>query len=195
MGEDAIIIFVRNPERGKVKTRLAATIGDEAALRIYKRLLQHTHTITSPLGCDKFVYYAGTVEEGDLWTVGCRKRVQQGDDLGEKMKAAFAQLFDLGYSRVCIVGSDCPELTTGIIERAFNELHAHDVVIGPAMDGGYYLLGMKEGLKNVFDGVEWSTAKVLDQTKGKMRKAGYSYSLLPLLRDVDTADDLPEAWT
>jgi rSAM/selenodomain-associated transferase 1 len=194
MKEEALIIFVRKPELGKVKTRLAAVIGAGAALEIYQKLLEHTHAITSPLTCDKFVFYAEAVENNDIWQTDYRKQVQATTDLGGRMAAAFNDLFGKGYKRVCIIGSDCFDLTTDILQQAFFRLTNHDIVIGPASDGGYYLLGMSERPRAVFDNVEWSTKRVMAQTKMNMAKHGYSFSFLPELTDVDTVDDLPEGW-
>lgn len=191
MEKEALIIFVRKPELGKVKTRLAATIGAEAALLIYQKLLEHTHKVSAPLACDKYVFYVDEIEEQDLWRMGYHKHLQANTDLGGRMQAAFAFLFEKGYARICIIGSDCFELTAEIINDAFLLLQGNDVVIGPAKDGGYYLLGMKDGLKQVFEGVEWSTENVCKQTKAQIEQNGYSFTQLPLLTDVDTVDDVP----
>ncbi len=194
MVNDALIIFVRKPELGKVKTRLAATIGNEAALVIYKKLLEHTYTITSVLPCHKYVFYTTAVEEDDIWSKGYTKLVQANDDLGGRMKAAFACLFEKGHSRVCIVGSDCFELSAEIITKAFDLLDGSDLVIGPAKDGGYYLLGMRDDPKDVFEDIEWSTEKVFAQTLSRVKQHFYTCSLLPMLTDVDTINDVPEEW-
>ena len=191
--KEALILFVRTPEKGKVKTRIAAIAGDDAALEIYQRLLQHTQQITAPLSCDKYVFYADRIETDDLWN-GYNKQLQPGTDLGNRMLAAFSCLFKKGYQRVCIIGSDCYDLSTTIIEQAFTELSKTDLVIGPANDGGYYLLGMKDGVKDIFQGIAWSTEKVLEQTIAQITASGFGYSLLPVLSDVDTAADVPEQW-
>lgn len=191
MKEEALLIFVRRPQLGKVKTRLAAAIGEEAALAVYKKLLAHTQTITSVLTCDKFVFYAEEIEDDDIWNKGYCKQMQANAGLGERMKAAFSLVFQKGYERVCIIGSDCFELTARLIRHAFDLLLEKELVIGPAADGGYYLLGMKNSLKDVFDGVAWSTDKVLLQTEEKIKEQNLLYALLPVLTDVDTVDDLP----
>jgi rSAM/selenodomain-associated transferase 1 len=191
---NALILFVRKPEKGKVKTRIAATEGDDFALAIYKKLLAHTHSITAPLDCSKYVFYAGTIEDQDMWTEGYEKVLQAETDLGNRMKTAFARLFEKGHSRICIIGSDCYELSTEFIEDAYEQLENVDVVIGPAQDGGYYLLGMKEELKDVFQGIDWSTEKVLTQTITQLEKGEYTFALLPLLHDVDTIDEVPSIW-
>lgn len=192
MKEEALIIFVRKPELGKVKTRLAASIGAEAALAVYAKLLKHTQAVSSSLDCDKYVFYVNEIEEADLWHYGYHKLLQVHTDLGGRMKAAFNQLFEKGHGRICIIGSDCFELTPEIISNAFLLLKEKDVVVGPAKDGGYYLLGMSNSLKEVFEGVEWSTANVFEQTRTIIEQHGYTYALLPLLTDVDTVEDLPK---
>lgn len=192
MKKEALIIFVRKPELGKVKTRLAASIGVEAALAVYQQLLKHTQAISSSLQCDKYVFYVDEIEEEDIWHQGYLKLLQAQKDLGGRMKAAFTQLFEKGHQRICIIGSDCFDLTPSLITSSFSLLHQHDVVIGPAKDGGYYLLGMRGEIKDVFDGIEWSTEKVLVQTQEKIIQHGLSSALLPVLTDVDTIHDVPE---
>lgn len=192
--KEAQIIFVRQPQLGKVKTRIAAAVGNNAALAIYKKLLQHTYEITSPLSCAKFVFYADAINNNDLWNDGYQKLLQANGDLGMRMKAAFKYLFEKGYNRICIVGSDCYELTPAIITNAFYLLKTHDVVIGPAKDGGYYLLGMKDGVKEIFDGVEWSTESVLQQTLLNIQEYKHTFTLLQQLNDIDTIHDVPEEW-
>ncbi len=162
--KEALIIFVRKPDLGKVKTRIAAHAGNEAALSIYNKLLQHTFEITFPTDYDKYVFYADAIVEHDLWSNGYHKALQANTDLGNRMQIAFTHLFEKGYKRICIVGSDCYELSTEIIRGAFRSLDTHEIVIGPARDGGYYLLAMKDGVKTIFEGIDWSTEKVLAQT-------------------------------
>ena len=191
---DALILFVRKPEKGKVKTRIAATEGENFALKIYNKLLLHTYGITAPLTCTKYVFYAGAIEEDDMWSNGYHKLMQAETDLGNRMKAAFTQLFEKEHKRICIIGSDCYELSTEVIEQAFAELEKHDLVIGPAHDGGYYLLGMKDGVKDVFQNIEWSTEKVLKQTIKQLIDKNQTFVLLPMLHDVDTVNEVPAKW-
>ena len=155
---DALIIFVRNPEAGKVKTRLAATVGDEKALHIYKQLLDHTLTITKNMAVEKYVFYAGEISQTDMWKEARYSRLLQKEaDLGEKMRTAFETVFLNGHAKVIIIGSDCIELTTEIFNQAFENLDEYDAVIGPANDGGYYLLGMKSLHAELFINKPWST--------------------------------------
>ena len=189
MKKEALIIFVRNPVLGKVKTRIAATIGDENALAIYKHLLQYTKQIASETGVTKHIFYADELNQCDLWD-GNEKYLQTGDDLGDRMKNAFNCVFAKGYGKVIIIGSDCFELTPAIIDSAFDYLDESEIVIGPAKDGGYYLLGMSTPHPYLFDNIQWSTNRVFNETLGIMRENNLSISLLPELNDIDEAKDI-----
>lgn len=187
----AVIIFVRNPELGKVKTRLAKQIGDKQALKVYTELLLHTHEVACNLDCDKIVYYADSITENDLWENSqFGKRLQEGESLGNRMMLAFFELFQQGYSKVIIIGSDCPELTTFIIEDAFDKLDNTEVVIGPSSDGGYYLLGLTKLVPELFKNKQWSTGTVLADTIKDTVSLRKSCCFLTELSDIDTADDL-----
>jgi uncharacterized protein len=187
-----LIIFYRNPELGKVKTRLAKTMGDEKALAIYLRLAEHTRSICQELSLDKVVYYSHFVDTEDAWlNSSFQKKIQQGNDLGEKMQNAFAGGFKIGYTSICIIGTDCFELTSKIIEQAFDQLKKHDTVIGPANDGGYYLLGMKKPTPELFQSKNWSTDSVARDTVNDFKRLGLSFVKLPSLTDVDEEKDLP----
>jgi rSAM/selenodomain-associated transferase 1 len=187
----ALIIFTRNPELGKCKTRLAKTIGDEAALKIYKHLLQHTAKISEDVNADKFVFYSEHIHKNDHWDTNIfRKKLQQGDDLGIKIENAFTELFGLGYDRVLIIGSDLLDLDANTINSAFEQLNQHDVVIGPAKDGGYYLLGMKTLNQNIFKNKSWGTETVLKDTLNNLKDN--TIFMLNELNDIDTFEDLKD---
>lgn len=188
--KQALIIFVRNPELGKVKTRLAADVGDENALNIYKQLLQHTFNVSSQVNAVKFVFYHEKIVQHDMWNApGFYKKLQSPDNLGNKMKAAFQELFNAGYKTVIIIGSDCLQLTPAIIEGGFSMLQEKDTVIGPAKDGGYYLLGMRMMHEFIFDNKAWSTASVFSETLSELKNHQLSTGLLQELTDVDTKED------
>lgn len=188
--KSALIIFVRNPEAGKVKTRLAKTMGAENALHIYRQLLAHTHEITKELPCDKFVFYVDSITENDLWENHIyQKKLQRGSGLGDRMLEAFIELFLLRYTKIQIIGSDCLALTQEIIETGFDKLNENDVVIGPSADGGYYLLGTNQILTDLFYNKEWSTDKVLSDTLKDIERLSLSCFQLPTLRDIDTEED------
>ena len=188
--KQALIIFVRNPVLGKVKTRLAATAGEEHTLHVYRQLLQHTHDITAGLSCDKFVFYAEDIVEEDMWEKSLyQKNQQQGANLGERMQHAFSVLFEEGYGAVVIIGSDCIELTTALIGRAFSTLAGQDMVIGPSADGGYYLLGLTQMDSRLFENISWSSNAVLQQTLAAAAELHRKPALLEQLHDVDTEAD------
>ena len=189
--KSALIIFVRNPVLGKVKSRLAATLGNEKALSIYKALLAHTHNISIDLSADKFIFYEDFVNYNDLWENHIYKKfLQEGDDLGWRMKNAFGHLFEKGYEKIIIIGSDCYELSTEIIIKAHNLLSENDVVAGPASDGGYYLLGMKNFIPALFDNKSWSSDNVYLDTINQIKALHYKFSPLDLLNDVDVESDI-----
>ncbi|MEO7532016.1 MAG: TIGR04282 family arsenosugar biosynthesis glycosyltransferase [Sediminibacterium sp.] len=190
MNTRALIIFVRTPELGMVKTRLAKTMGDADALAIYQALLQHTRAITVNYSCDKFLFYAGTTNSNDIWDDTCYiKKEQSGNHLGERMLHAFTDLFSKGYKEVLIIGSDCPGLTPALIHTAFEQLATKKIVIGQSMDGGYYLLGMTELISSLFEDKAWSTDRLCEQTIQTINESKLSYSLLPVLADIDTEED------
>lgn len=187
-----LIIFYRNPEIGKVKTRLAATIGDGEALGVYLKLVAHTRTITEQLPCAKVVFYSNYIDTEDNWSSAVfQKKLQQGHELGDRMKQAFQQGFTDGFNSICIIGTDCYELTSEIIAEAFKKLKSHDAVMGPAADGGYYLLGMNKLHTPLFKNKQWSTETVARDTLKDFESIGLQYHLLPQLNDVDLETDLP----
>ncbi len=189
MPGNALIIFIKNPELGKVKTRLAKTVGDERALAIYKALMDHTRDIALAVTTDRLLFYSQAIHPNDNWsTIDFKKHLQATGDLGTKMKAAFQQAFQ-DHQKVVIIGSDCASLTPAIVKVAFRQLEKHSFVIGPALDGGYYLLGMNQYVPKVFDHIAWSTASVLEDTKERIKKSGLDYVLLPTLSDIDYEED------
>lgn len=186
-----LIIFMKNPIPGKVKTRLGKDLGMEKAAEIYTQLMDYTKSIAAPVQADVEVWYGDQINPNDLWNEeGFIKKQQSGADLGERMKNAFAQGFSSGYSRIIIIGTDCPELDTGLLEQAYTELDEHDVVYGPANDGGYYLMGMKELLLPLFILKSWSEESVLAESINDLDQMEKEYILLPELTDIDTIEDL-----
>ncbi len=186
-----LIIFVKNPVLGKVKTRLAASIGVSAALEVYRQLVAYTKQVVHKIDARKTVWYSSTIEKKDIWTKGrYYKKVQIGDDLGQKMKNAFEATFTQEKSdAVVIIGSDCAELEETHLLKAFDALHTYDVVLGPAKDGGYYLLGMRVFVPDLFESIAWSTSSVARQTLSTVAENKLSYYLLDELNDVDTVEE------
>jgi uncharacterized protein len=189
--KDLLIIFVRNPELGKVKTRLAAAIGEEKALEVYRLLLARTREVTRPLAADKTVFFSDYLEpDGDWERESYQWQLQQGRDLGERMAQAFAAGFRQGYRRIGIIGSDCYELTGDILRHAFRLLEDKDLVVGPATDGGYYFLGMNRWWPDLFENKTWSSPTVLQDTLADAARLGLETARLPELSDVDEEKDL-----
>lgn len=191
MKKNLLIIFVRHPELGKVKTRLAKDIGKEKALVIYKFLLKHTLFITQNLSMEKEVWYAEEIRENDIWDPEIyTKKKQRGKDLGERMENAFAEGFQNGFEKIAIIGSDIRDLASEDILTAFEKLDEHDVVIGPADDGGYYLLGMKNLHSQIFKEKNWGTNRVLKATLADLKSK--DVHLLETRHDVDVFKDVED---
>lgn len=189
MEENLILIFTRNPELGKVKTRLAASIGNQNALDVYRFLLKHTQEIVSKVDATRRILYSEEIIDYDIWDNKIyQKALQSGTDLGEKMKNAFAEGFKNGYKKTVIIGTDLYDLEASNIEIAFQKLENHDVVIGPAEDGGYYLLGLKCIPENIFSNKKWSTETVFKDTLNDI--VNYKVHLLDTKNDIDTVDDI-----
>ncbi len=189
--KNLLIIFTRNPELGKCKTRLAATIGDHAALEIYKFLLKHTASITKDLDVTKEIHYSIKVRENDMWDSKIyNKKPQFGDDLGQRMENAFKEGFANGYENIVIIGSDIYDLTQTDLENAFRALQLYEYVIGPAQDGGYYLFGMKSLNSQVFKNKAWGTETVLQDTLNDLDKN--NIQLLEERNDVDYYEDIKD---
>ncbi len=187
----ALIIFTRNPELGKVKTRLAKTVGNESALRIYEFLVNHTIEITKDLKVDKFVFYSEEIRKDDAWDSNVfRKRVQSGSDLGMRMHNAFEEIFKMGYHTAIIIGCDMFEMDKKDLEIAFESLHTSSFVIGPATDGGYYLLGMKQSNPELFINKDWGSDSVLIDTLEDIKDE--NYILLKRRNDIDHFEDIKD---
>ncbi len=195
-----MLVFVRAPELGRVKTRLAAAIGNPAALRVYRRLAEHTLREAAALadeGVQLRVHHT-PADAGDAvraWLGDGPVYLPQADgDLGARMEDAFARAFAAGAERGVIVGSDLPDLSADLLRRAFDALDAHPAVLGPARDGGYYLLGLTHPVPGIFDGIAWSTPGVLHATLKRFQAAEIEPAMLEELADVDEAGDLPAGW-
>ncbi len=189
--KNALIIFTRNPELGKCKTRLAVTVGDEAALKIYKFLIGHTVKISTGVKADKFVYYSEKRRENDSWDSAIfRKKVQHGDDLGIRMENAFNEVFSLGYERAIIIGSDMYDMTSEDINEAFEKLASNNFVLGPAEDGGYYLLGMKTINSEIFRNKNWGTHTVQQNTLDDLKDE--TVAVLAEKNDIDYFADVKD---
>jgi rSAM/selenodomain-associated transferase 1 len=191
--KNLLIIFVKNPELGKVKSRLAKSIGNKKALSVYKKLLKRTKEITIELPMDKCVYYSDVVEQDDLWENHIfQKKLQKGNDLGERMYNAFKEASNDSYHKICLIGSDLMELTNEIVMQAFRLLDNRKIVLGPSFDGGYYLIAMKAPVKELFLNKKWSTKEVFSDAIHEITTLNLDYATLPKLNDIDDVWDIKD---
>ena len=199
--KEALIIFIKNPEPGKVKTRLAATIWNEKALEIYHHLMRHTREVALQVEVDRHVFYSQFIDKDDYWSpLEFEKHLQDANpDLGQKMFSSFDRLKKAGYERVLIVGSDCLELSPDIIKDGFVLLNENEAVIGPAKDGGYYSIGFNfkrlgltgtRVMQDTFLGKTWSHEHVCSEAITALDQNGLKWERLPVLSDVDVEADV-----
>ena len=197
----ALAIFCKTPKKGFVKTRLAASVGDQKAIEVYLDLLNITDEQTRSFSSSRHLFLASALEdsiekmrstlrEQDLFTdPKTNFAIQQGEDLGQRMSAAFKKLLQ-NHQSVVLIGCDLPDLTSALISNAFDALQSNDLVIGPSCDGGYYLIGLNKETPDLFKEISWSTEKVLNQTLEKAGRLSLKVQLLDQLRDIDTLEDL-----
>jgi len=187
--KNALIILIRNPQLGCVKTRLAAKIGKLGALKVYEALLEYTRTVVSEFEFSKLLFYSDFIDNTDSWdNHQFKKYLQQGNSFGSRMCNAF-KLALKEHENAVIIGSDCEELTGIIINKAFDKLSSFDIVLGPAKDGGYYLMGIKKIYPDLFTNKQWSTSSVLKDTIYDIKRLGLNFYLLPILSDIDDFED------
>ena len=184
----ALIIFLKNYEVGKVKTRLAGTMGPENALTVYKQLVEITKQNTQHYSGQQYIYYSSFVDCEDQWNRSAMKRSQFGIDLGSKMSNAFHEVLE-EHTHAIIIGTDCPYLQHNQLQAANDIVQQGKFAIGPSRDGGYYLLGLPKYVPEVFEGVDWSTDMVTKQTIERIKQKGFTYDLLDELVDVDYEED------
>ncbi|WP_421813034.1 TIGR04282 family arsenosugar biosynthesis glycosyltransferase [Flagellimonas sp.] len=191
MSKNLLLILTRNPELGKCKTRLAAKVGDKSALDIYKFLLDHTVSFTKNLKVEKWVYYSESIWENDIWDNKVyQKKLQKGKDLGERMMNAFREGFQAGFENIIVIGSDMFHLNQSDLEEAFSKFKDHNYVVGPAEDGGYYLLGMKSIKTELFQNKNWGTDTVLQDTLSDIKNE--KVALMDEKNDVDYYKDIKD---
>lgn len=194
---ERLIIFTRYPEAGKAKTRLIPALGTEGAAMLYRKMAEHTLAQIQPLQKQRAIdievrFTGGSQEQMQRWLGNHLRYVPQGEgDLGDRMQRSLEEAFHVGIQRTVIIGTDCPELNTVLLEKAFQALHQHDLVIGPAIDGGYYLIGQRHFIPDVFSNIPWSTPEVFPLTLKMAEALGVKVTCLPMLSDVDYPDDLP----
>lgn len=188
MNKELVIVFVKNIKLGKVKTRLAATIGNQGAFDVYTQLVDVTEKAIKNIKADKRIYFSEAVVE-NTWKNNV-KAVQQGGSLGDRMSHAFKQGFEDGYDRIVLIGSDLPDITESQINAGLQALKSNEVVFGPAEDGGYYLVGFSKFHDFVFQNKPWSQDNLLEETLNELKENRVSFSTLETLNDIDTFEDL-----
>jgi rSAM/selenodomain-associated transferase 1 len=190
-----IILFVKYPEKGMVKTRLSAGLGDETTQNLYKCFVSDSiGTLEKKRYIFKIAFYPPGSDEKIISWLGTEHSyiTQLGRDIGERMENAFKETFLEGFKEVLVIGTDIPALTPSLIDKALKALKNSDAVIGPCYDGGYYLIGFRKEmfLSDIFKGIQWSTEGVFKDTMGVFKKKGYKVYVLPKLRDIDRIEDL-----
>jgi len=187
----SLLYFVKYPTPGKVKTRLAKQIGAQEAAKIYDSMARGLLNILTPLtrdGVSLVITYDPFASESQVrsWLPGPYQYLaQKGEDLGERLQVSFESQFQQGLEKVIAIGSDILDLKTDIVREAISLLDHHDVVLGPAKDGGYYLIGMRKSAPELFQGIPWSTEEVLNATVERIKRQGLSYKMLKELEDLD----------
>lgn len=190
-GRNAVVVFAKEPDGKSAKTRIAAKVGNEKAAEIYNELLHITVDVVKDM--DYYISYSSNGEPHkleNLFKNAVLLFLQVEGDLGDKMKAAFKKIFSLGYSSVTAIGTDCPYVTSFDLEQSSKYLEKKEtVVIGPASDGGYYLIGCREETLSVLDAEKWSTSKLFDETLSIIEKKGYNCLKLEVKDDIDEIED------
>lgn len=194
---NCLVIFVKYPEPGKVKTRLGTEIGFQAAASLYRLFMEQTFELAQQSSVEKiFVAFAPREREANFSEIvpdSFELVPQDGQTLGAKMLNAFQYTFAAGAEGTVILGSDSPTLPLQLLETAFATLTKHDLVLGPAEDGGYYLIGMKEGHSGIFESIEWSSSSVLEATLKRAEESQLRVKLLKRWYDVDDKPTLVRA--
>ena len=189
-----LIIFTKNPEAGLVKTRLALSVGDEKALEVYEVLRKHTALVTANVNAERMVYYSRFIPPSDLFlTSKFALKLQEGEDLGARMLHAISTGFATGFRHIVLIGTDCYELSSEILNEAFNALERTDAVVGPAIDGGFYLIGLNRPVPELFLNRQGSTPRVCNETIEILRRFAIPCELLSALSDIDTFEDLKKS--
>lgn len=188
MNKALVIVFVKNIILGKVKTRLAKTIGNQGAFEIYSELVKVTEKATKEIKVDKRIYFSDAAINSK-WK-NDYKSIQKGIDLGERMKNAFKKGFEDGYNHIVLIGSDLPDITAMHINNGLGALKQNEAVFGPAEDGGYYLIGLSKMHNFVFENKPWSKTHLLEETLNELNNKKIRFTTLETLNDIDTFEDL-----
>ncbi len=197
MSKDCLIIFTRYPQQGEVKTRLIPALGAVGAAVLHRRMAEHTLAQARALRQTKAfsieVWFTGnsTLAQMQEWLgTDVDYHVQPEGGLGDRMASVFRSVFSKGYTAAVIVGTDCPDLNTTLLAQSFSALTQHELVLGPAIDGGYYLIGLQHLVPELFAGIAWSTGEVLEKTLAIAQRLNLTPFLLTCLTDIDVPQDL-----
>ncbi len=197
MNRNILIMFIKYPAPGMVKSRLALHLGKERAAEIYRVIAEtvvaNVTSRTTENDYDAVLCYSPETAEQAFKEWFPQQHLfspQQGSDLGERMSNAFLHAFADGHAKALLIGSDCPDISRTIVGRGFMQLETNDIVLGPAHDGGYYLIGLRRPDPELFSNMQWGTGRVLQQTLDKINAVGLTVALLPELRDIDRIEDL-----
>jgi hypothetical protein len=193
--ENILIVFVKYPEPGKVKTRIARELGEQRAAEMYAQMASGIiGNVSKPGAYSTAIYFDPPGREKDvrswLGTEHASYEPQSGGTIGERMSNAFERVFSGGAEKAVLIGTDVPDISGDTVTAAFDLLHETDVVVGPAADGGYYLLGLKSFEPTLFSGMEWGTSLVLKKTLERIKEKNLGHKLLDTLNDIDTMDDV-----
>jgi len=197
IAQQHLIIFTRYPEPGKTKTRLIPALGDAGAANLQQQMTEHTifrvKELQKTTGISWEVCFAGgNCQLMQDWLGADLVYRPQGEgDLGGRMARSLAEAIQSGATQVIIIGTDCPGINSHILNQAFEQLNTHDLTLGPAIDGGYYLIGVSGLIPELFLDIPWGTPEVLQQTVNIAKKLNISLAYLPVLADVDNPEDLP----
>lgn len=195
--KECVLFYVKFPEKGKVKTRLAKDIGDEQAVELYRCCILDMLETLACIPQQICICYAPEDAEQQFKNWLGREYLympQRGRDLGERMNNSFQEAFRRGFQNVCILGSDLPDLPHQHVVKAFEQLRAFESVIGPSGDGGYYLLGFRNEIffSEVFQGIIWSHSSVYAETIKKLERRGIKFLILPAWNDIDNLTELQQ---
>lgn len=188
---DHLIVLLKNPIHGKAKTRVAARVGEEAALTVYNELLAHLKEFLSTLeSINIHLFFSDSITDTGIFSDQFEHHLQSGADLGQRMLNAAKTVKAIdNHAKIVIIGSDCPYICKEHINEAFNSLNSYNITFGPALDGGYYLIGFQEVTADLFNNITWSTEHVLADSLSTASKCNLTYALMSMLSDVDTYDD------
>ena len=187
-----LIIFTRYPEPGKTKTRLIPALGEVGAAKLQRQMTEYTLSLVTISHLSTEVRFAGgNVQLMRDWLGSELIYQEQGEgELGVRMARSLSSAFQSGATQIVIIGTDCPSLNAEILTTAFHQLQQHDLVLGPAIDGGYYLIGLQRFIPELFVNIDWGTAQVLAQTVKIAQELNLSIFYLPELADIDRPEDL-----